>query len=532
MMNKFEGKTAIIYTRVSTKDQKDYGNSLASQKDYLIQFCKIKGINIIEHFEEDYSAKNFERPIFKELQQYCKANKKNIDYLIVQKWDRFLRNVTKALSAIEHFREKYNIQINCIEQFIDYTASDHIMLLAMYLSTPEVENTKISERTKAGTRQALKEGRYVNRQPIGYIKGKDLMGKTLMQPDPITSPLIQALFYDFSLDIYSQQELIKKYALKGLKLSKSTLSRALNNVLYIGKLVLPAYNDEPLKIIPALHTAIVSENIFYKVQNIKYGKKTKERSYDKKNPKFPLTGFLTCAECGKVLYGSQSNNGSTKKIKRTYYYYQCNSKHKCARYNNEIVHEALKPIFESIRPSKGIVALYTAILVDEYQNLNITRKSDLKRLDNEINKVNQLRQELSIKYAMGKIPEDIYDSTMKIQEKEKIKFEAAKANIGDFQKDLDIFISFGLSLLTNLSYTYELCNIDVKQKLLGSIFIDKLIFQKNQFRTPHFNEAILLLCKYNQSFEGIKIKKGDSFSKVSRSVPGAGIEPAHLSTRV
>jgi site-specific DNA recombinase len=452
--------------------------------------------------------------------------------LLVQKWDRFSRNLTQALVTIDDFREKLNIEINSIEQFVDYSGTDYIMLLAMYLSTPEVENTKISERTRAGTRQALKEGRYVNRQPIGYIKGKDEKGKTLMQPDPKKAHLIEALFRDFSTGIYSQQDLLKIYDNRGLKLSKSTFSRLIDNVLYIGKVIVPAYKDEPSTTIPSLHSAIVSEDVFYKAQYVKYGKNKVPRIYDKKNPNFPLTGFLICAECGQILYGSQSNNGSTKVIRRTYYYYQCNSRHKCARYKNETIHRALDTIFQNINPSKGAVALYTAILIDEYKKLHASRLNDLQAINDEINKIDQLRQELAIKYTIGKIPEDIYDRAMNFQDKEKARLHAAKADTGDYQKDLDIFISFGLLLLTNLGTIYKSCSIEVKQKLLGSIFSDKLIFQKNEFRTSQFNHAITLLSKYNGEFKSLGKKKGGTFKSSSRSVPGVGIEPTHRSTRV
>jgi site-specific DNA recombinase len=61
-------KTAIIYTRVSTEEQAEYGFSLAHQEDLLRRECVRKGIQILEHFQDDgYSAKDFKRPAFQEL---------------------------------------------------------------------------------------------------------------------------------------------------------------------------------------------------------------------------------------------------------------------------------------------------------------------------------------------------------------------------------------------------------------------------------------------------------------------------------
>lgn len=114
------------------------------------------------------------------------------------------------------------------------------------------------------------------------------------------------------------------------------------------------------------------------------------------------------------------------------------------------MHGVLEQVFQNIRPSKGVIALYTAMLIDEYKKLRSTRLNDIEALENKIRKIDQIRQELVLKYAMGKIPEDIYESTMSAQEKEKTKLEAAKSDIGDYQKDLDAFIAFGI--ITNESW--------------------------------------------------------------------------------
>lgn len=59
-------KTAVIYTRVSTDEQAEYGFSLSHQEDLLRKECTRQGITIYEHFQDDgYSAKDFNRPGFK-----------------------------------------------------------------------------------------------------------------------------------------------------------------------------------------------------------------------------------------------------------------------------------------------------------------------------------------------------------------------------------------------------------------------------------------------------------------------------------
>ena len=60
-------KTAYLYVRVSTDEQKRKGYSLPDQEDRLLKYCKYNNIEVKGIYREDYSAKNFNRPKWKEL---------------------------------------------------------------------------------------------------------------------------------------------------------------------------------------------------------------------------------------------------------------------------------------------------------------------------------------------------------------------------------------------------------------------------------------------------------------------------------
>jgi len=508
MRDKLKGKRVVIYIRVSSKEQKDFGNSLSVQLKRIKEFCVLYGMDVVIVFEEDFSAKNFARPEFQKLKTYVKANKNNIDYILVQKWDRFSRNIGKAISMIEYFKRQ-GVEVNSIENWIDYSVPDHIILLAMFLATPEAENSKISGRSRSGTREALIQGRYCKSHPRGYMKGKDTSGKPLMQPDPKISPLVTQLFKDYATGLYPQKDLLKKYQLKGLKLDKSTLSRMLDNELYMGMIRVPAYKEEPEVLVEGKHTPLISKDLFYIVQKIKHGKNRMIKKQRGKNEYFPLTGFMKCAECGRTMYGSQSNNGKNKKVTRTYNYYHCNSKCKCKRYRAEVVHEELYRVFESIKPTEEVLDLFQQILIDEYENVKKERLQDKMKIEKEIQQVSRNQLKTTEKYAIGKVKENIYDQLMQQYENELIDLRAAKAELGDYQKDLDQYLTFGMTLLTNLDVFYKNASVEMKTRLLGSIFDGKLEFFENTFRTHPFNEAVLLLCKYNKAFQRLATKKGN-----------------------
>ena len=71
-MKNLNGKRAILYRRVSTTKQKETNSSLNSQKNQLRNFCQKNEIHIVQEFEEDFSAKDFNRPAWISLEKYAK----------------------------------------------------------------------------------------------------------------------------------------------------------------------------------------------------------------------------------------------------------------------------------------------------------------------------------------------------------------------------------------------------------------------------------------------------------------------------
>ncbi len=157
----------ILYSRVSTDEQADKGFSLRHQKEVLELYCNQKGYSIAQHFREDYSAKNFNRPEFNNLLVYLKGNRKRIDQILFTRWDRFSRNQEEAYRVIRQFRNM-GIEVNAIEQPLDLTQADSKVMLAVYLVMPEVENDKmyLNDLGKITQKFSTKYGRLAYFRPI------------------------------------------------------------------------------------------------------------------------------------------------------------------------------------------------------------------------------------------------------------------------------------------------------------------------------------------------------------------------------
>lgn len=101
--NNSNTKKKIIYTRVSTNNQKD---DLRNQVKFLLDFANAKGIIIDEIIEDIGSGLNYNRKKWNKLIEHCMENK--IDSIMITHKDRFIRF---GYEWFERFLGKYNVKI-------------------------------------------------------------------------------------------------------------------------------------------------------------------------------------------------------------------------------------------------------------------------------------------------------------------------------------------------------------------------------------------------------------------------------------
>ena len=68
---------AVIYCRVSTKEQVEEGNSLKTQEKICVEYAEKNGYHVEKIFiEQGESAKTADRPQLQEMLSYCSMKKK------------------------------------------------------------------------------------------------------------------------------------------------------------------------------------------------------------------------------------------------------------------------------------------------------------------------------------------------------------------------------------------------------------------------------------------------------------------------
>jgi site-specific DNA recombinase len=520
-------KIADLYIRVSTDEQADKGYSQRDQDERLRKYCELNSIKVRKVIFEDHSAKTFNRPKWAQYLAEIRKNRgRGADFVLFTKWDRFSRNAGDAYQMIAILM-KLGIEPQAIEQPLNLEIPENKIMLAFYLAAPEVENDRRALNVKHGMRRASKEGRYMGPAPIGYDNKTREDGSKYISPNKKEAPFIQWIFKTIAEGVFAPDQIRKVANDKGFMISRMNFYREIRNPVYCGKIILKKYKDEEEQWVNGLHEALISEALFYKVQDIVNGRtKVMRVQAVKINEGLPLQGFLQCATCDRQLTASASKG----KKGGYYYYYHAQSVYGCGcRYRADEVNKAVLKELAKYIPIPGMNELYKLVVLDIYKEYRGTaydeRKAiveQIERLTTRLANARELLFDEKLDHSDFAIMKKDCEEKIKRLEASLIEVRVQKSNT----MSIDNMLIKAIEALSNLKSLYENGDALTKREVLGSIFREKLRFDGNEYRTPRLNEAAQLIYQINKKLRGNKNGKERDNLRLSRPVLGAGIEPA------
>lgn len=168
------------------------------------------------------------------------------------------------------------------------------MMLAIYLTAPEIENDRRALNIFYGMRRARKEGRWVSSAPIGYANKTTENGTKYVAVKEPHASILRWAFTEIGKGTYFVAEVYSEARKKGLGCSKNRFYVAIRNPVYCGKVLIPKFKEEDEKVVLGLHEPIISEALFYDVQNVLNGRKRAVKTKIMSIDELPLRGFLAC----------------------------------------------------------------------------------------------------------------------------------------------------------------------------------------------------------------------------------------------
>lgn len=308
-----------IYRRVSTEMQSEEGYSLEAQKSRLLSYIESQGWELTDDYaDEGVSAKDIDRPALQRLIADMKAGK--FEVLLVYRLDRLVRSVTDLHELLTLF-EKHNVKFKSATEVFDTTSAMGRLFITMVGAMAQWERENLAERVTMGMLKRHEEGQRNGAiAPFGYSIGED--GNLVVVDEE--AKWVRYIFESFktkgrrmlAVELNNRGILTRQ----GKLWNDPTIDYIVRNPVYYGALrwnYKKAGGERTYEevIVPNVHEAIVSKELFDEVQEIRSARAGKGYRSD---THYPFTGVLTCARCGKTMIG-----GKRKKKNGHMRFYRC-----------------------------------------------------------------------------------------------------------------------------------------------------------------------------------------------------------------
>ena len=414
-----EGAAAVIYLRVSSKEQAEKGGeaegfSIPAQRDACKRKAASLSAAVIEEFaDRGESAKTADRPELQRLLEF--VTEQPVKYVIVHKVDRLARNRADDV-AINLAIRQAGAELVSVSENIDQTPSG-LLLHGIMSSIAEFYSRNLATEVIKGATQKAKNGGTPTRVPLGYLNVRRIeQGREIrtVEVDPERGPLMTWAFEAYASGDWTIRKLAGELAARGLTttpgpktpskpVSETHLNRLLRNPYYMG---LVQYQGV---LYPGKHTPLVTPQTWQKVQETltaKYLSGEKQREH----PHY-LKGSIYCGICdSRLIVNYAKGNGGT------YRYFVCigrqQDKTSCTlrAIRIELAEEAIAAHYAKVQLPEDEVARLRDYLNGELSKLRTDAEQQRANSERRLRQLADERKKLLDAHYADAIPLDLLKS--------------------------------------------------------------------------------------------------------------------------
>jgi DNA invertase Pin-like site-specific DNA recombinase len=392
-----KGQNAVIYTRVSHVSQED-NTSLESQKSECERYAIRKGYNVVAYFGGTYeSAKTDDRKEFNKMIQYVKKSR-NVAYIIVYSYERFSRSGISGAKIVQDLMMEHGIMTLAASQDLDPTTAAGQLQQNMLFIFGKMDNDMRRDKTTTGMREVIRKGYFPFNPPIGYTnlnKGRAVDQTIVVNTE---GALLRKAFLWKANENMENATIVRKLNDLGLKTNEKTLGHVFSNPFYCGIIVSRLL---PGEIIEGNHEAMISKELFLKVNNIVEENRHHPVSHNEDDQNLPLKRFMRCGKCDTPMTGYLVR-------KKGLYYYKCRVKGCGTNKSAKDAHEQFKTlisVFDINIDARELLGewlkeLFMVALEDQLENQRLLKA--------KMTEVNQRIEVVEERHAIGEIDRELF----------------------------------------------------------------------------------------------------------------------------
>ena len=211
-------KHAVVYARVSSKEQEKEGFSIQAQLKLLKEYAAVQGFVVAQEFVDVETAKQTGRTAFGEMVAYLRAHPA-VRVMLVEKTNRLYRNLKDWVTV-----DELNVEVHFPKEGVvlsrESRSSEKFMHgIKVLMAKNYIDN--LSEETRKGMVEKAEQGLWPSYAPLGYRNVTGPNGKKMIEPDPDFAPLIVRLFEWYATGTVSLKDLAQRARTEGLSFRKS-----------------------------------------------------------------------------------------------------------------------------------------------------------------------------------------------------------------------------------------------------------------------------------------------------------------------
>jgi site-specific DNA recombinase len=511
-----EVKTAVVYTRVSSKEQADKNLSLDFQRKVIEEYAKRNSYEIAEYFGGTYeSAKSDGRKEFQRMLDFIKRNRNKVSHILVYTLDRFSRTGGGAIKIAEELREKYGVTVFAVTQPADTSNPSGVLQQSIHFIFSQYDNQLRKQRAVAGMKEKFSKGIWVTRQPMGYDIVKT-NGERKIVVNAVGKKLRKAFIW--KSEGMKNEQIIERLNTMGVAMYKQQLTKVFKNPFYCG-LVCHGILDG--KVVEGTHEKLISQEIFLKVNKIHEQSSGYGVPHKKEQNQLPLKVFIKCGECGEPF------TGYVVKAKGLWYYKCRKIGCKCNKSAKE-----MHSLFGELLSRYSLEERLKAPLMERaelkwYQvnKDNIEREAAYRKQLVELDeKIENVEEGYFVTKEMGKETFDkFYPRYVKERDEIADKLADLTGSISNGMAAIEKAIDISIELNT----VWVSSGIGKKEKLQKLLFPHGIVYDrsKGEFRTDRVNSVFELIAELVKDVEDTNKGQTAVKDRLSLSAERQGFEP-------
>src|SRR5262249_23445860 len=209
---------AVIYARVSSKEQEKEGFSIPAQLKLLKEYAAANGFTVAQEYVDVETAKQTGRAAFGEMVAYHKAHP-SVRIMLVEKTDRLYRNLKDWVTVDELDVEIHFPKEGVVVSRESRSSEKFMHGIKVLMAKNYIDN--LSEEARKGMQEKAEQGIWPTVAPLGYRNVAGADGKKIIEPDPDSAPIIARLFEWYATGTLSLKEAAQKARAAGLTYRRS-----------------------------------------------------------------------------------------------------------------------------------------------------------------------------------------------------------------------------------------------------------------------------------------------------------------------